>query len=77
MLVFVQLLKVDQGMAVARVKLQDFLERLERAVHESSVPEIQTQAEQYVGMLEFGKVESLEQRLMDVYRAPHLPLFAV
>ncbi len=77
MLVFVQLLQVDEGIPVARVELQDFLERLERAIDEPAVPEVETQAEQHVGVLQRGEVGPLQQRLVDVHGATHLPLLTV
>ena len=77
MLFFVELLQVDEGIAVARVQVQDFLERLERAIHKSSVPEIETQAEEHVGVLQCGEIGPLQQRLVDVHRAAHLPLLTV
>ena len=44
MLVFVQLLQVDQRVAVLRVEHQDFLEGLERPIHEAAMPEVEPQA---------------------------------
>ena len=76
-LILVELLQVDEGIAVQWIELQYSLERLECPVHESSVPKIKAQAEQHVRVLQFGEVGSLQERLVDSYRAAHLPFFAV
>ena len=53
-LLLVQLLQVHERVAVLRVEVDDFLKRLERAVDEPAVPEIEPEAEQHVGVFELA-----------------------
>ncbi len=52
MLILVQLLDVEQGVLVFRIELDDLVERLERTIDEAAALEVETEAQQYVGLLE-------------------------
>ena len=55
-LVLVELLQVDERVPVFRVEPDHLLERLERAVHEPAVPEIEPEAEQDIGVFDLGEI---------------------
>src|SRR5687768_1807528 len=77
LLILVQLLQVDERVAVFGIELHDFLKRFERAIDESAMPEIQAEAEQHVGVLETREVGALQQRLVHGDGAGDLPLLPV
>ena len=60
MLVFVQLLQVDEGVAVQSIELDDFLKGLERTIDEAAMPEVQSKTQQHIGVLERAQVGPLE-----------------
>jgi hypothetical protein len=72
----VQFLEVEQGVLVVRIEPEHFGERVERAVHETAAAVVEAQAQQHVGVLEAPELWALEQGLMLLDRAAHLPLLA-
>ena len=77
LLLLVQLLQVDQRVAIPRIEPDDFLKGFEGAIDESAVTEIEAEAEQHVRVLERCQIRSLEQRLMHVDGTAHLSLLPV
>ena len=77
MLVFVQLLDVEQRVLVVRIELDDLVERFERAIDESAALEVEPEAEQDVRLLEPRQARPLQQALMNVDGARHLALLAI
>ena len=76
-LLFVQLLEVGEGVPVRRVEPQDLLEGLVRAIDEAAAPEVETEAEEHVRVLETREPRALQQRLVHRDGAADLPLLAV
>ena len=52
MLLFVQLLQVEQRVLVLRIEPQHLVERLERAIDEPAALEVEAEAQQHVGVLD-------------------------
>ena len=52
MLLFVQLLEVDERVLVLRIEPQHLVERFERAIDEPAALVVEAEAEQHVGVLE-------------------------
>ncbi len=77
LLVFVELLQVDERVAVQPIETNHFLERLEGAIDEAAVTEVEPEAEQHVGVLERAQVGPLQERLMHVDRPADLALLPV
>src|SRR4030095_7913480 len=77
MLVFVELLQVDEGVAVPSIEAHHLLKGLERTIDEAAVAVVETETEQHVGMLERAQVGPLKKRLMDVDGAADLSLLPV
>jgi hypothetical protein len=77
LLILVQLLQVDECVPVPRIEDDHLLEGFERTIDEAAVPEVESEAEQNVGMFELGQIRTLQQRLMHVDRPSHLSLLAV
>src|SRR6188472_942427 len=77
MLVLVQLLQVDEGVAVPSIETDDLLERLERTIDEAAMTVVETKTEQHVSVLECAQIGPLEKRLMDIDGAPDLSLLPV
>ena len=44
MLVFVELLEIDECVSIARIEAQDLLESFERSIDEAAMPEVQSEA---------------------------------
>ena len=63
-LLFVELLQVDQRVAILRIEPYHFLKGFQRTIDEPAMPEIERQAELYIRLFELGQVGPLEQRLM-------------
>ena len=77
MLLFVQLLEVDQRVPVSRIEPHDFLEGFEGAIHEAAVLEVERQAQLHVCLFELGQVRTLKQRLVHVDGAADLSFRAI
>ena len=77
MLLFVQLLQVEQGVLVLRIEPQHFVERFERAIDEPAALEVEAQAQQDVGVLDARELRPLQQRLVNLDRARHLAALAI
>ncbi len=76
-LVFLQLLQVDERGLVVRIELQDVRERRDGAVDESAAAVVEAEAEQHVRVLEPVQPRPLQQRLMLLNRAADLALLAI
>ena len=72
MLIFVELLQVDERVPVLRIEPDDLLKRLERPVDEAAVLVVQAQAQQDMGMFDRSEVRTLQQPLVDGDRPPDL-----
>ena len=77
MLLLVQLLQVEQRVLVLRVEPQHFVERLERAIDEAAALEVESEAQQDVGVLGARELRPLQQRLMNLDGARDLAALAV
>ena len=77
MLLFVQLLQVDQGVRVLRLEPQHLAERLERPIDEPAALVVEAQAQQDVGVLQARELRALEQLLVDRDGPADLPLLPV
>ena len=73
MLLFVQLLKVDEGVLVLRIEAQHLVERLERAIDESAPLVVEAQAEQHVRVLQPRELRALQQAWCTVIALPTWP----
>lgn len=76
-LFLVQLLQVDERVAVQWIEPHHLLERLERAIDEPAMAEVERETQLHVGLFELGQVRTLQQLLMHVDGAPHLALRAI
>src|SRR5687768_7374431 len=77
MLILVQLLDVQQRVLVVRIDPDDLVERFEGAIDKPPTLEVETEAEEDVRLLEASQARALQQALMNVDRARHLPLLAI
>ena len=76
-LIFVELLDVQQRVLVVRIDPDDLVERFERAIDEPAALEVEAEAEQDVRLLEARQARALQQALMDIDGARDLSLLAV
>jgi hypothetical protein len=76
-LVFVQLLQVDERVPVQLIEPNHFLKRLESTIDEPAVTEVQSETEQHIRVLERPEVGALQERLMHIDRPAHLALLPV
>ncbi len=76
-LVFLELLEVDERRFVFGIELEDVGERRDRAVDEPAAPVVEAEAEQDVRVLDLVQPRPLQQRLMFLNRAADLTLFAI
>ena len=60
LLIFVQLLQVDQRVTIRRIELHHLLEGLERAIDKPAMAKIEAQAQQHIGVLQPGQVRALQ-----------------
>ena len=77
MLLFVQLLQIEQRVLVLRIEPQHLVERFERAIDEAAALEVEAEAQQDVGVLGAGQLRPLQQRLMDLDGARDLAALAI
>ena len=77
MLVFLQLLEVDERGFVVGIELQHVGERRDRAIDESAAAVVEAEAEQHVRVLDAVEPRPLQQRLVFLNRAADLALLAV
>jgi hypothetical protein len=77
MLLFVQLLQVEQGILIAGIEPAYLVEGFERAIDEAAAFEIESQTEQDIRVFRAGQLLALQQRLMNLNRARDLAAFAV
>ena len=77
MLLFVQLLQVEQRVLILRVEAQHLVERFERAIDEAAALEIEAEAEQHIGVLGSGQLRPLQQGLVNLDGARDLAALAV
>ena len=76
-LVFLQLLQVDERGLVVGIELQHVGERRDRAVDESAAAIVEAEAEQHVRVLDAVQPRPLQQRLVLLNRAADLALLAI
>ena len=76
-LIFLQLLQVDQRGLVVRIELQHLREHRHGPVHETAPPIVEPETEQHVRVLDSVEARPLEERLMFRDGAAGLSLFAV
>jgi hypothetical protein len=72
-LLFVQLLQIHHRVAILRVEPHDFLERLERAVDEPSVAEVEREAELDVRLFQLGQSGRCSSDWCSVMARPTCP----
>ena len=77
MLLLVQLLEVCNRVLVLRIEPQHLREGLDRPIHEAAAAIVETEAEKHVGVFELSKVGALQEALVLLNRAAHLPLLAI
>src|SRR5918995_6718468 len=77
MLIFVELFDVEQRVLIVRIEANDLVERFKRPIDESTALEVEAEAQQDMRLLEARDPRALQQALMNVDRARHLPLFAI
>ena len=76
-LVFLQLLEVDERRFVVRIELQHVGERRHGAIDEPAAAVVEAEAEQHVRVLDPVEPRPLQQRLVLLNRAADLALLAV
>ena len=77
MLIFVQLLDVQQRVLVVGIEPDDLVERFERAIDEPAALEVEAEAQQDVRLFEARQPRALQQALMNIDGARDLPLLAI
>ena len=76
-LLLVQLLQVEQRVLVRRIHADDFIERFERAIDEAAALEVESEAQQDVGVLDLGQLRALQLRLVHLDGARDLAALAM
>ena len=77
MLLFVQLLQVEQRVLILRIEPQHLVERFERAIDEAAALEVEAEAQQHVGVLDARQLGPLQQRLVNLNGARDLAALAI
>ena len=76
MLIFVELLDVQQRVLVVRIEAEHLVERFEGAIDKTAALEVETEAQKDVRLFEPRQPRPLQQALVDVDGARDLPLLA-